>query len=84
MEHTITQLSLRSRMTSISYSFQPSTLSSTSTSPTGESAMPLAVICRSSSMLYTMPPPAPPSVKLGRITTGQPTSATNASASATA
>ncbi len=47
----MTALSLRSRMTSISYSFQPITLSSTSTSPTGESDTPWLTISRSSSML---------------------------------
>jgi len=82
MEHTITQLSLRSRMTSISNSFQPSTLSSTSTSPIGESASPCVTMSRSSSTLYAMPPPAPPSVKLGRMTTGKPMPATISSASA--
>ena len=51
MEHTITALSLTSRMTSISNSFQPITLSSMSTSPIGESATPLATMSRSSSML---------------------------------
>ena len=44
MEQTITALSLTSRMTSISNSFQPITLSSISTSPTGESAIPCAVM----------------------------------------
>ena len=51
MEHTITALSFTSRMTSISYSFQPITLSSTSTSLTGESATPCETCSRSSSML---------------------------------
>ena len=40
MEQTITQLSARSRMTSISNSFQPSSDSSMSTSLTGERSRP--------------------------------------------
>ena len=40
MEQMMIALSARSRITSISYSFQPSTLSSTSTSWTGESSRP--------------------------------------------
>ena len=39
MEQTITALSAPSRMTSISYSFQPMTLSSISTECTGESSI---------------------------------------------
>ena len=61
IEHTMTQLSLRSRMTSSSNSFQPITDSSTSTSWTGE--------IRSGSS-YAMPPPLPPSVNEGRRTSG--------------
>ena len=40
MEQMMMALSARSRITSISYSFQPSTLSSTSTSWTGDSSSP--------------------------------------------
>ena len=40
MEHTMMPLPAASRMTSISYSFQPSMDSSTSTSPAGESSSP--------------------------------------------
>ena len=40
MEHTMMPLPTRSRMTSISNSFQPSMLSSTSTSPAGDSSSP--------------------------------------------
>ena len=51
MEHTMMQLSALSRTTSISNSFQPRTLSSTSTSPTGEASMPRSTISRNSSLL---------------------------------
>ena len=45
------QLSARSRTTSISYSFQPSTDSSISTCPTGEARRPPATISSNSSRL---------------------------------
>ncbi len=48
---TMMQLSARSRTTSISYSFQPSTLSSTSTSLVGEASRPEPTICSNSSRL---------------------------------
>ncbi len=51
IEQMMMQLSLRSRTTSISYSFQPSTDSSTSTSPTGEASTPPATISKYSSRL---------------------------------
>ncbi len=44
IEQTMMQLSALSRTTSISYSFQPSTLSSTSTSLVGEASMPPSMI----------------------------------------
>ena len=81
IEQTITALSLSSRMTSISNSFQPMMLSSIRISPTGESASPPLTIARSSSTLYAMPPPAPPIVNDGRQTTGKPSSSASASAS---
>ena len=71
MEHTMHALSLRSRITSISNSFQPSTDSSISTSFTGLSAKPFAQMASNSASLRAMPPPAPPSVKPGRTMTGQ-------------
>ena len=46
IEQTMMQLSFLSRTTSISYSFQPSTLSSTSTSLVGEASMPLSTMSR--------------------------------------
>ena len=51
MEQTMMQLSARSRTTSISNSFQPSTLSSTSTSLVMEASRPAATICSNSSRL---------------------------------
>ena len=51
MAQMMMQLSALSRTTSISYSFQPSTLSSISTSVVGEAARPLAEIASNSSRL---------------------------------
>ncbi len=76
MEHTTTTLSSRSRISSSSYSFQPSTLSSISTSLTGDSASPAAANRSSSSGTCARPDPRPPIVKDGRITAGRPSSAT--------
>ena len=72
MEQTMMQLSLLSRTTSISYSFQPSKDSSIKSSCVGESSRPRVQIWMNSSMLYAIPPPEPPSVKLGRIMAGKP------------
>ena len=74
MLQTIIALSFLSRTTSVSYSFQPSTDSSTSTSDTGEASNPPVMISRNSSALYAIPPPVPPRVNEGRITAGNPTS----------
>ncbi len=82
IEQMMTQLSLRSRTTSISYSFQPSTDSSTSTCLTGEACSPARTICSYSSLLYAMPPPVPASVKEGRMMSGRPILARACSASA--
>ena len=49
MEQTTTQLSIRSRITSISNSFQPNSDSSINTSCTGERSRPRAAITSSSS-----------------------------------
>src|SRR6266545_1571112 len=76
IEQTTTTLSWWSRISSSSYSFQPSTLSSISTSVTGLSARPVPAIRSTSSAVCAMPEPRPPIVKLGRITTGRPSSAT--------
>ena len=77
IEQTTTTLSLRSRISSSSYSFQPSTLSSISTSvhralgePGRRPAAP-APPC-----VCAMPEPRPPMVNDGRITTGRPRSST--------
>ena len=51
IEQTMMQLSALSRTTSISYSFQPSTDSSISTSVVGEASRPPATICSNSSLL---------------------------------
>ena len=51
IEHTTTKLSARSRITSSSYSFQPSTDSSTCTAFTGEARRPASTIFLNSSML---------------------------------
>ena len=51
IEQTMMQLSARSRTTSISYSFQPSTDWSICTSPIGEASRPEATICSNSSRL---------------------------------
>ena len=67
------QLSAVSRTTSISYSFQPSSDSSISSSLVGEASRPRLQMISNSSGLYAIPPPVPPSVKLGRITVGKPT-----------
>ncbi len=70
MEQMTTQLSAQSRMTSISYSFQPRSDSSTRISFTGERSMPRAQMVSNSSMLYAMPPPEPPRVNAGRMMRG--------------
>mmetsp|Transcript_35410 Transcript_35410/g.67754 ORF Transcript_35410/g.67754 Transcript_35410/m.67754 type:complete len:233 (-) Transcript_35410:577-1275(-) len=70
IEHTIMQLSLRSRITSSSYSFQPSRDISTSTCFVADAASPDLTICSNSSGLYAMPPPVPPRVNAGRIIRG--------------
>ena len=51
IEQITTTLSWRSRITSISYSFQPMMLSSSSTSWTGESSSPLRTLSSNSSRL---------------------------------
>ncbi len=70
IEQTTTTLSLWSRISSSSYSFQPSTLSSISTSVLGLAARPVPAMSRSWASSCAMPEPSPPMVKLGRTTTG--------------
>ena len=74
----ITTLSVRSRITSSSYSFQPSTDSSTRTSPRGERCRPQASLASNSSAVCAIEPPEPPSVKLGRMIAGSPISSSTA------
>ena len=76
IEQTTTALSLPSRISSSSNSFQPNTLSSMSTSCTGDAARPAPAIRSSSSTVWAIPEPRPPMVNDGRITTGSPRSAT--------
>ncbi len=78
-----TKLSAQSRMTSSSYSFQPITDSSMSTSCMGERSRPRETRPSSSSVLYTMPAPVPPRVNEGRITQGSPVISATARASST-
>ena len=75
------QLSLRSRTTSISYSFQPNTDSSINNSLVGERSNPRSQISMNSSRLYEMPPPLPPMVNEGRIIVGKPISSSATKAS---
>ena len=70
IEQMTTTLSLRSRISSSSYSFQPSTDSSISTVCTGESASPWPAMRRSIGSSVAMPEPRPPIVNDGRMTTG--------------
>ncbi len=67
------QVSAESRITSNSISFQPSTLSSMSTWWMRERESPSSIIRASSSLVFPIPPPAPPSVYAGRTTAGSPT-----------
>ena len=62
MMQTAMQLSAASRMTSNSISFQPRTHCSTRTSWLMLESRPLATTCSSSFLVWTMPPPVPPSV----------------------
>mmetsp|Transcript_23837 Transcript_23837/g.81264 ORF Transcript_23837/g.81264 Transcript_23837/m.81264 type:complete len:298 (-) Transcript_23837:292-1185(-) len=81
MEHTMTTLSARSRITSSSYSFQPSRLFSTSTWLVVLAVSPFSMMALYSSMLYAMPPPVPPSVNAGRMMSGKSILSATASAS---
>ena len=71
MEQTMTTLSLRSRMTSSSNSFQPMTLSSSSTWWVGEASRPAWTTASNSWSVAATPPPCPPRVKLGRMMRGR-------------
>ena len=71
IEQTMTLLPARSRITSISNSFQPSSDSSISTSWFRLASRPPRTIRSNSSWSCAMPPPVPPSVKPGRMISGQ-------------
>ena len=71
MEQTMTALPALSRMTSISYSFQPIRDSSIKTSLLSEASKPAPAISKSSFSSWAMPPPVPPRVKAGLIIKGQ-------------
>ena len=81
IEQTITQLSLRSRMTSSSNSPQPMTDSSSRICEIGDASRPPRTIWRNSSGVRAMPPPRPPSVYAGRTMIGRPMSIIASSAS---
>jgi hypothetical protein len=70
IEHTTTQLSAVSRITSSSYSFQPASDRSTRISLMGLASRPLAAMRASWSRSKAMPVPLPPRMKDGRTITG--------------
>ena len=70
IEQTTTTLSLASRMSSSSNSFQPMMLCSSSTSWVGLASRPAPAMRRRSASSRAMPDPRPPRVKDGRMTTG--------------
>ena len=72
IEQTMTTLSIRSRITSSSYSFQPAIDSSISTSEIMLASRPRAVMSSKRAGSVTTPPPVPPSVNEGRMMRGKP------------
>ena len=83
MLQTVMQVSAPSRMTSHSSSFQPLRLRSTRICPIGDALMPRCARSRSSAGSAANPPPVPPSVYAGRMTTGKPIRSVKRSASST-
>src|SRR5262249_35592527 len=81
IEHTMTTLSLPSRITSSSNSFQPAMDSSMRISLIGDAPSPQTTWARNSSSVCAKLPPVPPSVREGRRMAGSPTSARTRSAS---
>ena len=81
IEQMTTKLSAPSRITSSSYSFHPSTDSSTRISCTGLSRRPRPARSANSSTVNAMPPPTPPRVNDGRMMAGNPMASVSASAS---
>ena len=71
MLQMVMQLSAPSRITSYSISFQPRRERSSSTWRMGEAARPPRTMCSSSSKVWAIPPPVPPSVYAGRTTSRQ-------------
>ena len=72
IEQTIILLSFLSLTTSISYSFHPTSDSSTKTSFVGDKSKPFFTILKKSSSVLATPPPVPPNVKEGLIIEGIP------------
>ena len=72
MEQTMTTLSLRSRITSSSYSFQPAIDSSIRISEIMLASSPRAAISSNRAGSVTTPPPVPPRVNEGRMMSGKP------------
>ena len=70
IEHTTTQLSARSRMTSSSNSFHPAIDRSMRISEMGLAARPISARTVSSSASWAMPVPRPPRMYDGRTITG--------------
>ena len=81
MEHTTTQLSAASRITSSSNSFHPAIDCSTRIWPTGLAASPSAARRANCDGSSAMPVPLPPRMKLGRTMIGKPISTAISSAS---
>ena len=81
--HTVIQFPLLSRITSYSISFQPAIQRSTRHCPTRERRSPFEQMSRSSCSSCAIPPPLPPNVYAGRITTGYPIVFVKATASST-
>ncbi len=81
MEHTTTQLSAASRITSSSNSFHPAIDCSTRIWPTGLAARPSAARRSNRPASSAIPVPLPPRMKLGRTMMGKPISAAISSAS---
>jgi hypothetical protein len=82
IEQMTTKLSFVSRMTSSSYSFQPSTDSSMRISWRMLSERACSTWASNSSRLYEMAAPLPPRVKLARMIAGKPICSSAARASA--
>ena len=83
MPQTTTQLSLRSRTTSSSYSFHPSSDLSTWTWSIIDALIPERTISSYSSRFHATPPPVPPRVNAGRMIAGSPIWSRNSIASST-